>query len=1503
VLGSNVRDVIVNFVGRNNTDAAVRGVTRNVTGLQAAAQTTGEKLAGVGRAAALGLGIAAAAGAFFGLKTAASLEQAQISFETLLGSSSKAKSHLEDLKDFAARTPFELPGLINMDRLLIGAGESADKTIGSLTAWGDASGALGQTQEQFERTMLAVSQAMNKGRFQSEELMQITEAGIPIWQIMSQAMHKPIPELQKMATQGKLLTKDVLPLLEAQMEKDYGGAMARQSLTLNGLWSTFMDTLSMGLANAIQPLLPYLKQAIPLAMNAVSAALNGLVGVMLGAIKVISLITSWASYHTGVVKALAWVVGGVVAAAFAAWAYTAGAAAAATIAATWPVLAIGAAVGALAGAVIWAYRNLDWFRSTVDAAGRTVRSVWLNAILPAVSAVGSAFAWLYNSVARPVFAALAQAAVWSFGVVRSAAAGLAVFWQSVLAPVFSWLYNSIVKPVYTGIATLSVWAFNTSRAAASGMASFWQHVLAPVFSWLYNSIVKPVYTGIATLAGWAFNTSRYAAAALAAFWRGVLAPVFTWLANNVVKPALGAVALYVSTYLGVCKAVAAGLVGFWRGVLAPVFTWLADNVVRPALGAVALYVSMYLGVCKAVAAGLVAFWRAAVAPVFWWLANNVVKPAVGAVAYYVSAAWNAVKAVSAGLAAFWSRSLAPVFWWLANNVVKPATGAVAYYVSGAWNAVKAVTASLVGFWNGYLAPVFWWLANNVVRPAVGAVAYYVSGAWNAVKSVSSSLVGFWNGYLAPVFWWLANNVVRPAVGALAFYVSTAWNAVRSVTASLVGFWNGYLAPVFWWLANNVVRPALGALSFYVSTIWNAVRAVTSSLVAFWTGYLAPVFGWLANTVVKVAATAVLLYVSAAWNGVKAVTASLVGFWNGYLAPVFGWLANNVVRPALGAVAFYVSTSWNAVRAVSSALVSFWTGYLAPVFGWLANVVRAAFGVIASVSGWGWSSAKALAQGFINFWVRTLAPVFRWLSDVFISVWNTRLYPAFNALANILRNYVWPAFQAGMKLISDAWNGLVNAVKAPIRITVQVINAGLIDPFNSVIDRFHLPGNLKISRIGLPRGFSSGGYTGDGGRNDPAGIVHRGEFVFPQSAVRKYGVRRLAAMAGLPGYADGGLVDKVKSWLPSVDPLPYVWGGVGPSGYDCSGLVGEVWARLTNHPSYRRYFTTNTLLASPKSFGLSPGAGLFSIGVSNTHTAGNLGGLGFEAKGRSYGILVGSGAKSPASFPHLFHLAQFGGGNFLGGESPLDILTGMVRSAIGSWSSKIGTGIPSDLVRGVLGKAAGFPAQALQAVISKIGGIISAPVRGLVGAYNKNQIVDFGRNMAADQGWGSGAQWKALYALWDRESNWNPQARNPSSGAFGIPQALPASKLGAAGMAGDVAAQVAWGLKYIGDRYGNPVNAWAHETRFGWYANGGLVTSPTFGMLGEAGPEIVLPLSRSLRARQVANSAAAQGYSPFGDVNVTSKVMLDGEPFWSYTHRASREETARSAFRARVGRKA
>jgi hypothetical protein len=85
-------------------------------------------------------------------------------------------------------------------------------------------------------------------------------------------------------------------------------------------------------------------------------------------------------------------------------------------------------------------------------------------------------------------------------------------------------------------------------------------------------------------------------------------------------------------------------------------------------------------------------------------------------------------------------------------------------------------------------------------------------------------------------------------------------------------------------------------------------------------------------------------------------------------------------------------------------------------------------------------------------------------------------------------------------------------------------------------------------------------------------------------------------------------------------------------------------------------------------------------------------------------------------------------------------------------------------------------------------------------------------------WRPKYQFRYVNWLWERESSWRVYAFNPYSGAYGIPQAVPGSKMASAGSHWRTSArtQIRWGLRYIRSRYGSPRRAWAHSCAYGWY---------------------------------------------------------------------------------------
>ncbi|KRC62734.1 hypothetical protein ASE14_02640 [Agromyces sp. Root81] len=113
------------------------------------------------------------------------------------------------------------------------------------------------------------------------------------------------------------------------------------------------------------------------------------------------------------------------------------------------------------------------------------------------------------------------------------------------------------------------------------------------------------------------------------------------------------------------------------------------------------------------------------------------------------------------------------------------------------------------------------------------------------------------------------------------------------------------------------------------------------------------------------------------------------------------------------------------------------------------------------------------------------------------------------------------------------------------------------------------------------------------------------------------------------------------------------------------------------------------------------------------------------------------------------------------------------------------------------------------------GVGSAPPPGVV--VDTAGAKAYAAGAVARYGWGAG-EYQCLVKLWTRESSWRADAYNASSGAYGIPQSLPGSKMASAGAdwRTNAATQIEWGLSYIADRYGSPCGAWAHSERFNWY---------------------------------------------------------------------------------------
>lgn len=262
--------------GRGMSDGAASGLKKGTGG-----GAFGGVLGVIGRGvAAIGFASMAVGGFRAGIETAAGMEQARISFTTMLRSADKADKFLRQLATFAANTPFDLPGLQESAASLISAGISADKVIPIMRTLGDVTSGMGTGAEGIQRATIALQQMNAAGRITGEDLNQLRDAGIPVYDLLAAATGKTKAQIVKLAQAGKLGKKELDQMMKALESgkglERFNGLMAKQAKSLSGIWANLKETFSQGMAQAIMPLFPAIKAGLTGLATASGPALKAL---------------------------------------------------------------------------------------------------------------------------------------------------------------------------------------------------------------------------------------------------------------------------------------------------------------------------------------------------------------------------------------------------------------------------------------------------------------------------------------------------------------------------------------------------------------------------------------------------------------------------------------------------------------------------------------------------------------------------------------------------------------------------------------------------------------------------------------------------------------------------------------------------------------------------------------------------------------------------------------------------------------------------------------------------------------------------------------------------------------------------------------------------------------------------------------------------------------------------------------------------------------------------
>lgn len=202
-------------------------------------------------------------------------EQTEVAFRKMLGSGEKAKKFLDDLKNFAAATPFEFSELQEASKRMLAYGFAAERVLPMLRDIGDASAGLGAGSDGVNRITLALGQMQGKAKVSAQEMMQLTEVGIPAWKYLANAMGLSTQEVMKMSEQGLIPASQAIEAILDGMRQNFGGMMAEQAKTAGGQISNLKDDLYGLAVDMGMMLLPTVKDLVGYARD-VAGWLRGL---------------------------------------------------------------------------------------------------------------------------------------------------------------------------------------------------------------------------------------------------------------------------------------------------------------------------------------------------------------------------------------------------------------------------------------------------------------------------------------------------------------------------------------------------------------------------------------------------------------------------------------------------------------------------------------------------------------------------------------------------------------------------------------------------------------------------------------------------------------------------------------------------------------------------------------------------------------------------------------------------------------------------------------------------------------------------------------------------------------------------------------------------------------------------------------------------------------------------------------------------------------------------
>lgn len=676
-----------------------------------------------------------------------------------------------------------------------------------------------------------------------------------------------------------------------------------------------------------------------------------------------------------------------------------------------------------------------------------------------------------------------------------------------------------------------------------------------------------------------------------------------------------------------------------------------------------------------------------------------------------------------------------------------------------------IAQKLIGWWNGLSDGtkklITWIIAGTAALFLVGGAILFVVGTF-IMLSGAAALAGIALGPIILIALGVVAAIALLAVGAVLLYKNwdTISRAIMSVWTPVIKA----LGAAWSWLWNTILKPIItwiwAQIGDRLTGLWRKMSTDVGNILHGMGNDVHNVFTAIGGFIGEV------LHNTSVWfHDHFGAIKSTVKTFSDWFAAIWPYL-RGVIAEALNLIVSIWQNTWGMIVGVFKAVWGTIVGVFHGVWDIISGVVRGILDVIEGIIGFvvdvfsgKWDKAwKDIEQIFKGFW-EIISGVVKGAWEIIAAIF-TGAWKIIAAIVTSIWKDVAAVFGSGVRDIRLIWDGFIAGIEA---VWHTLWNNGILAFFDTIVSKLkqgvkNAGEDLKLLWAGIKAAFAA-----------PVNFVIHSVWNNGIAWIWNHLMTAIGSNA----------------FLPTIDQIP-----TNAAGGPIKGPGGPTDDKILSWLSNGEY----VIRASQAHKWMNV---LHAIN-SDKMPAFATGGLVTKTNAAAQQVANFVSPPSDVSSNYLNPFAAAHGGQ-------------------NGWTSNVAS---SGVVN--VNTSADWLVNKIGTTLSNVGSAVSSFVlgtttaKGSVGAaqaYASSQLSKFGWNLL---------QMPALIALWNKESGWNANAVNPTSGAAGIAQSLGHGPV----TLGDYVAQINWGLNYIKGRYGSPIAAWAHEVANNWYDIGGMVPRGT-----------------------------------------------------------------------------